>query len=107
MLFHNVKFCKSCYLGNTLTSFYVTCCMMRILRIKMEGKSMKELTPRELEVLNLISEGLTNKQIAENLFISVHTVKAEIENIYFKLGVHNRVLAALLYLKIKQAKLNN
>ena len=61
---------------------------------------MKKLTSRELEVLKHISEGQTNKQIAENLFISVHTVKAEIENIYLKLGVHNRVLAALLYFKL-------
>jgi ATP/maltotriose-dependent transcriptional regulator MalT len=52
-----------------------------------------ELTPRELEVLRLIAEGLTNPAIAERLTISVGTVKAHTANIYTKLGVRNRVQA--------------
>ena len=56
---------------------------------------MKNLTKRELEVSQLIMEGYTNKQIAEKLFISTHTVKAVLENIYEKLDIHNRVLLAL------------
>ena len=51
------------------------------------------LTPRELEVLRLIAEGLSNPAIAERLTISVGTVKAHTASIYSKLGVNNRVQA--------------
>ncbi|MBN1978693.1 MAG: AAA family ATPase [Anaerolineae bacterium] len=48
------------------------------------------LTERELEVLHLIAEGLTNPEIAQHLFISLPTVKSHARNIYGKLGVHRR-----------------
>ena len=51
------------------------------------------LTPREIEVLRLIAEGLSNPAIAKKLTISVGTVKAHTANIYSKLGVKNRVQA--------------
>lgn len=51
------------------------------------------MTPREMEVLHLIAEGLSNPTIAERLTISVGTVKAHTANIYHKLGVNNRVQA--------------
>lgn len=51
------------------------------------------LTKRELEILQKTSEGLTNNQIAEALYISPKTVRKHIENIYQKLEVHNRVEA--------------
>jgi len=49
------------------------------------------LTPREREVLTLIAEGLTNREIAEALVISVKTVDRHRENIMHKLNLHNRV----------------
>lgn len=49
------------------------------------------LTPREREVLSLIAEGLTNREIAEALVISVKTVDRHRENIMHKLNLHNRV----------------
>ena len=55
----------------------------------------KELTKRELDVMKCIINGMSNKQIAEELIISIHTVKAMIESIYFKLNVHSRVQAAI------------
>ena len=51
------------------------------------------LTNRELEVMNLIAEGLSNKEIAESLHMTVNTVKSHIKNIYGKLQVNRRVQA--------------
>jgi len=51
------------------------------------------LSERELEVLQLIAEGLTNPEIASRLFLSLNTVKVHARNIYGKLGVHNRTQA--------------
>jgi LuxR family transcriptional regulator, maltose regulon positive regulatory protein len=48
---------------------------------------------RELEVLDLIAAGLTNRQIAERLYLSLHTVKSHARNIYGKLGVRSRTQA--------------
>ena len=52
------------------------------------------LTEREAEVLRLLAEGLTNREIAARLFISVKTVGAHMAHIYAKLDVHSRVEAA-------------
>jgi LuxR family maltose regulon positive regulatory protein len=51
------------------------------------------LSARELEVLPLIAEGLTNQEIADRLYLSLHTVKAHARTIYAKLGVSSRTQA--------------
>ncbi len=56
---------------------------------------LNPLSERELEVLDLIADGLTNKEIGEKLFISVNTVKTHILKIYEKLDVQNRTAAAV------------
>jgi DNA-binding NarL/FixJ family response regulator len=48
------------------------------------------LTRREREILALLTSGLSNKEIAEKLFISVRTAERHVSNIYDKLGVHSR-----------------
>lgn len=53
------------------------------------------LTPREMEILALIAEGKTNKEIASKLFISVNTVKVHISNIFQKIEVSSRTEATL------------
>lgn len=53
------------------------------------------LTKRESEVLQLVSEGLTNAEIADVLQISIHTAKAHVAAVLRKLNVKNRLLAAL------------
>jgi DNA-binding NarL/FixJ family response regulator len=58
-------------------------------------KKMKSLTRREREILGLIVQGLTNKQIAEALCISQATVKTHVENLIEKLGVADRTQAAV------------
>jgi DNA-binding NarL/FixJ family response regulator len=54
-----------------------------------------ELSDRESEVLALIALGLTNGEIAEELYLSIETVKTYVKRLYAKLGVHNRAQAAL------------
>jgi LuxR family maltose regulon positive regulatory protein len=54
---------------------------------------IESLSERELEVLHLIAEGLTNPEIAARLFLSIHTIKTHARNIYGKLVVHSRTQA--------------
>ena len=58
-----------------------------------------ELTPRELEVLELIAQGLSNKEIAQTLLSVKKTVKNHITNIFRKLNVEDRTQAALYAVK--------
>lgn len=55
---------------------------------------VEPLSERELEVLRLVAAGLSNREIAEELFITVSTVKSHTNHIYGKLGVRNRTAAA-------------
>ena len=55
----------------------------------------EELTPRELEVLNLLAEGLANKEIAYRLGVSEHTVKFHVNAILAKLGAQSRTEAVV------------
>jgi len=57
--------------------------------------SIQALTKRELEILHLVAEGLSNEEIGKKIFISRKTVKTHIRNIFDKLQVHNRFKAAL------------
>ena len=59
-------------------------------------ESIKALTKREMEILKLVAEGLTNEEIGRKLFISEKTVKTHLTNIFDKLKVNNRFKAALL-----------
>lgn len=59
-------------------------------------KIKQNLTEREVEVLQYIVEGMTNKEIAQILMITHHTVKAHVASIIRKIGVKNRLEAALI-----------
>jgi NarL family two-component system response regulator LiaR len=63
-----------------------------------------DLTPRELEVLKLIAQGLANKEIAEELTISEKTVKNHINNIFSKLHINDRSQAMLYAIRKGLAK---
>jgi LuxR family maltose regulon positive regulatory protein len=54
---------------------------------------IEPLSKREIEVLQLIAAGLSNRQVAQKLYLSMSTVKAHTYNIYSKLGVHSRTQA--------------
>lgn len=66
-------------------------------RLARDGPERKgpggELTPREREVLQLVADGLTNRQAAQELFLSEHTVNFHMKNILHKLHVRNRAQA--------------
>lgn len=63
----------------------------------LEPAGMPEaLTPRELEVLRLVADGLSNKEIARQLDISVHTVKFHLNTILSKLGARSRTEAVVI-----------
>jgi DNA-binding NarL/FixJ family response regulator len=59
-----------------------------------------QLTKREIEVLRLASKGLSNKDIANQLFVSLRTVKAHLTNIFDKMGCGSRTDAIIKGLKI-------
>lgn len=65
-----------------------------------EPNGMGALTPRELEVLQMISSGLTNAEAARRLDLSVHGIKFHLTEIYRRLGVTNRTEAAVSYLRL-------
>jgi ATP/maltotriose-dependent transcriptional regulator MalT len=54
------------------------------------------ITPRELEILQLIAEGLSNKEIAERVFVSENTVKTHSSRVFDKLGARRRTQAVQL-----------
>lgn len=56
-------------------------------------EAQRKLTSKEVEVLALLAQGWSKKQIAERLFISIWTVKTHVKNIYSKLQVNNIVAA--------------
>ncbi len=66
---------------------------------KEKDKEISHLTAREYELLKLLAEGYLNKEIADQLNLSVSTVKNHLQNIYIKLHVQNRSEAIIKYLK--------
>ena len=75
-----------------------------LLKESVEKNNLKSsiddgLTRRELQVLELLAEGLYNKEIAERLFISEKTVKNHVSSIFKKIGVSDRTQAAVYAIK--------
>ena len=65
--------------------------------VRDQGKlSALGITPRELEVLELIAQGLSNKEIAERVFVSENTVKTHLSRVFDKLGARRRTQAVQL-----------
>jgi len=58
-----------------------------------QSEWVEPLSEREIEILQLIAEGLTNQEIATKLYLSLNTVKVHTRNIYSKLSVHHRTAA--------------
>jgi len=61
--------------------------------------TLSDLTPRELEILQLVLTGRTNKAIAAEIYISEKTVEFHLNHIYTKIGVRTRMLAGIWALR--------
>lgn len=86
------------YIQSTMTSELVK----EFNRVTLHEKNKHDdnnLTSREIEVLQLIAEGLINKEIAKQLYISEKTVKNHVSNIFKKLNVSDRTQAAIYAFK--------
>ena len=91
-MFTKVNKTKNSFLANSKVLFNG----VKLYKRGLIGKNVDfRLTEREQNVINLVVRGLTNNEIAGILHISVHTVKAHLEAIYYKFGVVNRVQAAI------------
>ena len=69
-----------------------------------EDPAVKELSGRELEVLELVAAGLTNEAIAERLYLSVRTVERHLSNVYTKLRVSGKAGRAAAAARFSQAR---
>lgn len=67
--------------------------------VRMGSRLLAQLSPRELEVLQLVAEGLSNKEIGARLGIAENTIKIHVANIFTKLGVSDRTQALVVALK--------
>ena len=63
-----------------------------------KARQSRALSEREAQVMQLMTEGMTNRQIAGRLSVTVHAVKFHLASIYRKLEVHNRTEAAVTFL---------
>lgn len=93
--------------GKSMLDPATTARLMRSLRTEpgeSEGvpAALAGLSPRERDILALIGEGLTNRQIGKRLYLSEKTVKNHISRLLAKLGVHRRVQAAVLASQLEQ-----
>jgi DNA-binding NarL/FixJ family response regulator len=68
---------------------------LKPLRFLKPGGGISRLTPREVEVVHLLAEGLSTREISQKLAVTEHTIRNYLSLIYDKLGVSSRVELAL------------
>ena len=85
---------RTVYSGGSLLQPVVTARLLEHVECGGERGSPNGLTPRELEVLRLLAQGLKNAEIAESLFVSERTAKFHVSSILAKLDAANRTEAA-------------
>ncbi len=90
---------RSTYKGQSILEPEVAGKMMQKMRRKTEILPHEELTNREMEVLLLMTQGKTNQEIADELFIALKTVKVHVSNILAKLQVQDRTQAVIYAFK--------
>ncbi|KSU81734.1 MULTISPECIES: response regulator transcription factor [Fictibacillus] len=90
---------RNTYYGQSVLEPEVTGKMMNRMRQRNQQQPHEELTSRELEVLFLMTEGKSNQEIADALFIAQKTVKVHVSNILSKLDVQDRTQAVIYAFK--------
>jgi len=90
---------RATYAGQPVLEPEVTGKMMMKMRQKQPVLPHEELTEREMEVLLLVTEGKSNQEIADELFIALKTVKTHVSNILSKLQVQDRTQAVIYAFK--------
>lgn len=90
---------RSTYKGQSILEPEVAGKMMKKMRQKNEHYLHEELTNREMEILLLMTQGKTNQEIADELFIALKTAKVHVSNILAKLQVQDRTQAVIYAFK--------
>lgn len=85
--------------GESILEPEVTEKMLHKMRKPVQADLYEQLTAREQEVLQLMAEGKSNQEIADQLFIALKTTKVHVSNILGKLGVHDRTQAVVYAFK--------
>ncbi|WP_066306161.1 response regulator transcription factor [Bacillus sp. FJAT-29814] len=93
------KAVRDTFNGQSVLEPEVTGKMMLKMRQKTQHLPHEDLTSRELEILLLMTEGKTNQEIADELFIALKTVKTHVSNILSKLDVQDRTQAVIYAFK--------
>ena len=92
--------------GESLLDPKVTTRVLERLRTQGEDDELAGLTEQERKILMLIADGLTNRQIGEQLFLAEKTVKNYVSNLLSKLGMHRRTEAAAYAARLSERKHN-
>jgi DNA-binding NarL/FixJ family response regulator len=87
--------------GGSLLDPKLTTAVMARLRVGAPRDPLAALTAQERRILDLIGEGLTNRQIGERLFLAEKTVKNYVSSLLAKLGIERRVQAAVMVSELK------
>ncbi|HEY1973347.1 MAG TPA: response regulator transcription factor [Pseudonocardia sp.] len=90
--------------GGSLLDAKLTAAVMDRLRAGTPKDPLSVLSGQERRILDLIGEGLTNRQIGERLFLAEKTVKNYVSSLLAKLGIERRVQAAVLVSEMKSGK---
>jgi two-component system, NarL family, response regulator DevR len=90
--------------GESLLDPQVTTQVLERLRAQTEDDELAELTAQERNILMLIADGLTNREIGERLFLAEKTVKNYVSNLLAKLGMHRRTEAAVYAARLAERK---
>ncbi|USK59787.1 response regulator [Peribacillus asahii] len=90
---------RATYQGQSVLEPEVTGKMMEKLRRPKAQALHEQLTAREMEILLLMTQGKTNQEIADELFIALKTAKVHVSNILSKLGVQDRTQAVIYAFK--------
>jgi DNA-binding NarL/FixJ family response regulator len=90
--------------GGSLLDARSTAHVMARLRDKQAADPLDVLTDQERRILELIGEGLTNRQIGERLFLAEKTVKNHVSSVLSKLGLQRRTQAAVLVTERRTAR---